>query len=66
MLFHHISKSSDVHSCSNLFGYLFPAYLSFKALRSRDGGQVTVLLVYWLVIGLFSVIESFADTFVFW
>ncbi|KAF9082049.1 receptor accessory protein 4 [Mortierella sp. AD031] len=47
-------------------GYLYPAYASYKAIRTHDNNRLTAWLMYWTVMGLFSVVEFVLDTFVFW
>ncbi|KAG0275165.1 receptor accessory protein 4 [Linnemannia exigua] len=47
-------------------GSLYPAYASYKAIRTRDNNRLTAWLMYWTVMGMFSVAEFVLDTFVFW
>ncbi|KAI9209894.1 TB2/DP1, HVA22 family-domain-containing protein [Polychytrium aggregatum] len=47
-------------------GYLYPAYLSYKALQQQDTFMLQQLLVHWVVIGLYTVAEIIADIFLFW
>eukprot|EP01119_Soliformovum_irregulare_P005235 TRINITY_DN1685_c0_g1_i1.p1 TRINITY_DN1685_c0_g1~~TRINITY_DN1685_c0_g1_i1.p1 ORF type:complete len:146 (+),score=47.24 TRINITY_DN1685_c0_g1_i1:69-506(+) len=51
--------------CS-VVGVAYPTYASFKALESDGKDDDTQWLVYWVVYSVFSVIEAFADTFIFW
>ncbi|KAG0048117.1 hypothetical protein BGZ83_006886 [Gryganskiella cystojenkinii] len=44
----------------------YPAYASFKAIHSRDPTRLTAWLMYWTVMGLFTLVEFVLDTFVFW
>lgn len=48
---------------SNLLGFAYPLYASFKALRTEETDDDTQWLTYWVVYGFFTVIESFADIF---
>ncbi|KAF9902362.1 receptor accessory protein 4 [Linnemannia zychae] len=47
-------------------GSLYPAYASYKAINTRDNTRLTAWLMYWAVMGMFSVAEFVLDTFVFW
>eukprot|EP01033_Poteriospumella_lacustris_P009658 gene9658-6910_t len=42
-------------------GFLYPAYCSIKAIESNNKDDDTQWLTYWLVFGLFKVVESVAD-----
>merc|ERR1712055_323163 len=44
---------------ANTVGFLYPAYCSIKALESSVKNDDTQWLTYWVVFGLFSVIEYF-------
>lgn len=50
----------------NLIGFIYPAYTSIKAIESPDKRDDTIWLTYWVVYGLFSVVEFFSDIFLFW
>ncbi|XP_037097317.1 receptor expression-enhancing protein 5-like isoform X2 [Syngnathus acus] len=50
----------------NLIGFIYPAYFSIKAIESTVKEDDTQWLTYWVVYGLFSVVEAFADIFLFW
>uniref|UniRef100_A0A3Q4B1K7 Receptor expression-enhancing protein n=1 Tax=Mola mola TaxID=94237 RepID=A0A3Q4B1K7_MOLML len=50
----------------NIIGFAYPAYLSIKAIESNVKEDDTQWLTYWVVYGLFSVIEAFSDIFLFW
>uniref|UniRef100_A0A1A8GPL3 Receptor expression-enhancing protein n=1 Tax=Nothobranchius korthausae TaxID=1143690 RepID=A0A1A8GPL3_9TELE len=50
----------------NLIGFLYPAYTSIKAIESATKEDDTKWLTYWVVYGLFSVAEFFADIFLSW
>ncbi|KAG0283509.1 receptor accessory protein 4 [Linnemannia gamsii] len=47
-------------------GSLYPAYASYKAIHTRDNNRLTAWLMYWTVMGMFSVVEFVLDTFIFW
>ncbi|CAH2293065.1 receptor expression-enhancing 6 isoform X1 [Pelobates cultripes] len=50
----------------NLIGFVYPAYTSIKAIESPDKKDDTIWLTYWVVYGVFSVVEFFSDIFLFW
>ncbi|KPP75125.1 receptor expression-enhancing protein 5-like, partial [Scleropages formosus] len=50
----------------NLIGFLYPAYISIKAIESPAKDDDTKWLTYWVVYGVFSVAEFFADIFLSW
>nr|XP_020474334.1 receptor expression-enhancing protein 5-like [Monopterus albus] len=50
----------------NLIGFLYPAYTSIKAIESVNKDDDTKWLTYWVVYGVFSVVEFFADIFLSW
>ncbi|XP_051876657.1 receptor expression-enhancing protein 5 [Pristis pectinata] len=50
----------------NLIGFIYPAYISIKAIESPDKDDDTIWLMYWVVYGLFSVAEFFSDILFSW
>ena len=44
----------------------YPTYASFKAIRSKEGKDDTTWLIYWVVLAVFSFIESYIIPFVSW
>ncbi|XP_029316489.1 receptor expression-enhancing protein 5-like isoform X2 [Cottoperca gobio] len=50
----------------NLIGFAYPAYFSIKAIESNVKEDDTQWLTYWVVYGLFSIVEAFSDIFLFW
>ncbi|CAG10310.1 unnamed protein product [Tetraodon nigroviridis] len=50
----------------NIIGFAYPAYLSIKAIESNVKEDDTQWLTYWVVYGLFSVLEAFSDIFLSW
>ncbi|CAM2109193.1 receptor expression-enhancing protein 6 isoform X1 [Lepidochelys kempii] len=50
----------------NLIGFVYPAYVSIKAIESTNKDDDTMWLTYWVVYGVFSVAEFFSDTFLYW
>jgi len=51
---------------SNMIGFAYPLYESFKALKSADKKDDVQWLTYWEVFAFFTLIESFTDFFLFW
>lgn len=48
-------------------GTLYPAYRSYKAVRTKDVKEYVKWMMYWIVFGLFYTGEAFADIFLaFW
>ncbi|XP_040199460.1 receptor expression-enhancing protein 5 isoform X1 [Rana temporaria] len=50
----------------NLIGFVYPAYISIKAIESPNKDDDTQWLTYWVVYGVFSIIEFFSDIFLSW
>ncbi|XP_054894816.1 receptor expression-enhancing protein 5-like isoform X2 [Poeciliopsis prolifica] len=50
----------------NLVGFIYPAYFSIKAIESPNKDDDTQWLTYWVVYGLFSIVEAFSDIFLSW
>eukprot|EP00048_Salpingoeca_helianthica_P015740 m.228353 g.228353 ORF g.228353 m.228353 type:complete len:160 (-) comp17456_c0_seq1:290-769(-) len=53
-------------AAAQLIGTLWPAYQSFKAIKTRDVDGYVMWMKYWTVFGFFQVVETFADSFIFW
>jgi receptor expression-enhancing protein 5/6 len=51
---------------TNLLGFLYPAYQSFKAIESSSKEDDLQWLTYWTVFGFFSVLEFWADLLIAW
>jgi receptor expression-enhancing protein 5/6 len=51
---------------SQLVGFAYPAYGSFKAIESPTKDDDTQWLTYWVVFAIFSVLETFSDTILWW
>eukprot|EP00823_Brevimastigomonas_motovehiculus_P009661 TRINITY_DN937_c0_g1_i1.p1 TRINITY_DN937_c0_g1~~TRINITY_DN937_c0_g1_i1.p1 ORF type:complete len:212 (-),score=51.45 TRINITY_DN937_c0_g1_i1:269-856(-) len=51
---------------SNLVGFVYPLYASFKAVKSPQTDDDSQWLTYWVVYGFFTLIESFTDFFLNW
>lgn len=50
----------------NIIGFLFPAYVSIKAIESIDKSDDTQWLTYWVVFALFNIVEFASDAIVGW
>ncbi|KAF9436201.1 ER membrane protein DP1/Yop1 [Entomortierella beljakovae] len=51
---------------SNLLGWVYPAYRSFKALETPEKDDDRQWLTYWTVYGFVSILESFTDILLYW
>uniref|UniRef100_A0A7S1B7Y3 Receptor expression-enhancing protein n=1 Tax=Corethron hystrix TaxID=216773 RepID=A0A7S1B7Y3_9STRA len=51
---------------SDLIGFVYPAYCSFKAIDSANTEEDVQWLTYWVVFASFSIIESAASFLVSW
>ncbi|KAM9242181.1 receptor expression-enhancing protein 6 isoform 8-T8 [Dugong dugon] len=49
-----------------LIGFVYPAYASIKAIESPSKEDDTLWLTYWVVYGLFGLLESVSDLLLFW
>jgi receptor expression-enhancing protein 5/6 len=50
----------------NFVGFLYPAYVSIKAIESANKEDDTQWLTYWVVFALFSCVEFASDFIVGW
>ncbi|KAI9189723.1 ER membrane protein DP1/Yop1 [Blastocladiella emersonii ATCC 22665] len=51
---------------TNMVGFLYPAYASFRSIESPGKTDDTQWLTYWVVYAFFSIIEYFADILIYW
>ncbi|KAG8186490.1 hypothetical protein JTE90_004820 [Oedothorax gibbosus] len=50
-----------------LFGTLYPAYASYKAVKTKNVKEYVKWMMYWIIFALFTCVETFADILVsFW
>ncbi|CAK9823357.1 Receptor expression-enhancing protein 1 [Anthophora retusa] len=50
-----------------VFGNLYPAYASYKAVRTKDIKEYVKWMMYWIIFALFTCAETFTDLFFsFW
>ena len=50
----------------NLGGFLYPAYRSFKAIKSESKDDDTEWLIYWTVFAVFSLVDFAAEVILSW
>jgi receptor expression-enhancing protein 5/6 len=53
-----ISLLGGMKLISDLIGFLYPAYMSFKAIESEGTQDDTQWLTYWVVFATFSILEG--------
>ena len=51
---------------TDLFGFAYPAYMSFKAIESSETIDDTQWLTYWVVFGFFSIAENVMSFLIEW
>uniref|UniRef100_A0A336LPW0 CSON015501 protein n=1 Tax=Culicoides sonorensis TaxID=179676 RepID=A0A336LPW0_CULSO len=49
-----------------VFGTLYPAYASYKAVRTKNVKEYVKWMMYWIVFAFFTCIETFTDIFLSW
>ncbi|CAH2299544.1 receptor expression-enhancing 1 isoform X1 [Pelobates cultripes] len=49
-----------------IFGTLYPAYYSYKAVKSKDIKEYVKWMMYWIIFALFMSVETFTDIFLCW
>uniref|UniRef100_A0A8C2T0N4 Receptor expression-enhancing protein n=1 Tax=Coturnix japonica TaxID=93934 RepID=A0A8C2T0N4_COTJA len=64
IVFGHCSGNQDV--CWLIFGTLYPAYYSYKAVKSKDIKEYVKWMMYWIIFALFTTAETFTDIFLCW
>eukprot|EP00921_Rhytidocystis_pertsovi_P007798 GHVQ01012947.1.p1 GENE.GHVQ01012947.1~~GHVQ01012947.1.p1 ORF type:complete len:227 (+),score=11.69 GHVQ01012947.1:497-1177(+) len=50
----------------DLVGFLYPAWMSFKAIETPAREDDKLWLTYWVVYAFFSIVEYFIDSILFW
>ncbi|XP_069756880.1 receptor expression-enhancing protein 3 isoform X2 [Narcine bancroftii] len=53
----------DIHL---VFGTLYPAYYSYKAVKTKNVKEYVRWMMYWIVFALYTVLETFADLTIAW
>uniref|UniRef100_A0A8C0IVS6 Receptor expression-enhancing protein n=1 Tax=Chelonoidis abingdonii TaxID=106734 RepID=A0A8C0IVS6_CHEAB len=49
-----------------IFGTLYPAYYSYKAVKSKDIKEYVKWMMYWIIFALFTTAETVTDLFLSW
>ncbi|KAF6023924.1 REEP3 [Bugula neritina] len=49
-----------------VFGTLYPAYASYKAVKTKNVKEYVKWMMYWIVFALFTTVETFADVLISW
>ncbi|XP_066252099.1 receptor expression-enhancing protein 4-like isoform X5 [Euwallacea similis] len=49
-----------------VFGTLYPAYASYKAVKTKNVKEYVKWMMYWIVFALFTCAETFTDIFLSW
>uniref|UniRef100_A0A671EWD3 Receptor expression-enhancing protein n=1 Tax=Rhinolophus ferrumequinum TaxID=59479 RepID=A0A671EWD3_RHIFE len=49
-----------------VFGMLYPAYASYKAVKTKNIREYVRWMMYWIVFALFMAVEIFTDIFISW
>ncbi|XP_051883813.1 receptor expression-enhancing protein 3 [Pristis pectinata] len=49
-----------------VFGTLYPAYYSYKAVKTKNVKEYVRWMMYWIVFALYTVLETFADLTIAW
>lgn len=49
-----------------VFGTLYPAYASYKAVRTKNVKEYVKWMMYWIVFALFNCVETFSDVLLSW
>jgi len=51
---------------TNIVGFIYPMYASFKALKTPDNQDDAFWLTYWVVFGFFTLVESATEVVFSW
>lgn len=49
-----------------VFGTLYPAYASYKAVKTKNVKEYVKWMMYWIVFALFTCVETLGDLFISW
>lgn len=66
LVFGFLSLLGGMKLISDLIGFLYPAYMSFKAIETTETVDDTQWLSYWVVFSMFSILESACGFLVEW
>uniref|UniRef100_A0A1B0C7S0 Receptor expression-enhancing protein n=1 Tax=Glossina palpalis gambiensis TaxID=67801 RepID=A0A1B0C7S0_9MUSC len=61
-----ITKQLIFHVFRLSFGTLYPAYASYKAVRTKNVKEYVKWMMYWIVYAFFTCCETFTDIFLSW
>nr|XP_025729659.1 receptor expression-enhancing protein 4 isoform X4 [Callorhinus ursinus] len=59
-------STPETHSSGLVFGMLYPAYASYKAVKTKNIREYVRWMMYWIVFALFMAVETFTDIFISW
>jgi len=57
---------SGLCALTNLVAFVYPAYMTIKAIKGGNKSDDRLWLAYWLWYGLFALVESITDFLLFW
>ncbi|CAJ0968002.1 unnamed protein product [Ranitomeya imitator] len=60
------SFSTTIQVNGLVFGLLYPAYSSYKAVKTKNVREYVRWMMYWIVFALFMTVETFTDIFLSW
>ncbi|KAL3802412.1 hypothetical protein ACHAW5_001133 [Stephanodiscus triporus] len=66
LIFSAIYALGGMKLMTDLFGFAYPAYMSFKAIESSEIIDDTQWLTYWVVFGFFSIAENVMSFLIEW
>jgi receptor expression-enhancing protein 5/6 len=66
VIFSAIYAMGGMKLMTDLFGFAYPAYMSFKAIESSETIDDTQWLTYWVVFGFFSIAENVMSFLIEW
>lgn len=55
-----------VGSMTSIVGFVYPAFKSFHAIETKNKGDDTQWLVYWVIFAFFHIAETFIDYLLYW
>ncbi|XP_069652259.1 receptor expression-enhancing protein 1 isoform X7 [Haliaeetus albicilla] len=61
-----VAHRTDLSVERLIFGTLYPAYYSYKAVKSKDIKEYVKWMMYWIIFALFTTAETFTDIFLCW
>uniref|UniRef100_A0A8C4QSS8 Receptor expression-enhancing protein n=1 Tax=Eptatretus burgeri TaxID=7764 RepID=A0A8C4QSS8_EPTBU len=63
--------SAEIAACQThvqrlVFGTLYPAYSSYKAVKTKNVREYVKWMMYWIVFAIFTAVETFTDLLLAW